>query len=70
MNNSNKKRPGPSKPSADRKKTTPESKPAMAKRWVKEQKKTQGKGSFKKLPKKVKHKDNLFEENILGDNND
>jgi len=32
MNNSNKKRPGPSKPSADRKKTTPESKPAMAKR--------------------------------------
>ncbi|MFZ4105804.1 pseudouridine synthase [Flavobacterium sp.] len=32
MNNSNKKRPGPSKPSADRKKTSPESKPAMAKR--------------------------------------
>jgi len=32
MNNSNKKRPGPSKPSADRKKSTSASKPAMDKR--------------------------------------
>lgn len=32
MNNSNKKRPGPSKPSADRKKSPSASKPAMAKR--------------------------------------
>jgi hypothetical protein len=34
-------------------------KPKMAKRWAKEQEKSQGKGSFKKLPKKVKSRDDL-----------
>jgi len=31
--------------------------PKIAKRWTKEQEKSQGKGSFKKLPKKLKRKD-------------
>jgi len=30
--------------------------PRMAKRWANEQEKSQGKGSFKRLPKKVKPK--------------
>lgn len=36
--------------------------PKMAKRWTKEQEKEKGKGSFKKLPKKVKSKDSWEDE--------
>lgn len=45
--------------------------PKMAKRWTKEQEKKQGKGSFKRLPKKAKSKDEVIYDPILTyENND